>query len=522
MRSPRLLVLFAFSALGILPGCFQFQPSGKITGLTKAADSALLSESVPSPGSSSTPVEGCACTFEIESSLASFDGAARGAKPGDVICLKPGNRAQLTLTHLQGSLEAPIVVKNCGGAVIIDQAPIANGILVKNSAFFRITGTGEPSIDYGIAVKKATATGVRTSGIELTNLTTEFEIDHVEITGVKYGIYGRTPPDGFPCLAGMDTFGKIVDHGNGEFSGGLNRVRVHDTWVHDVTQKGMFFASQGCGSLQVTCNGATKSVPWDTLNNADIHHNVVERTGYQLIQMGCGRNNKLHHNRTGSHGLDYLTNDAAIYETSGFNFQGDGEIYANFMNSTEGLGNPMAFKNVRGATLVYDNVIRANPEKTNGTIFFAQSMASASAGALPPMIFANNTVMNADRFAAFSLKEDALDLSKPAVGYPVAFKNNLIVNIKDTNVKLEGNFNKDLATGASRNFLTRESDGIFESEADVLFTNPESMDYTLQKASPAIDQGTASFGFSLTVDHAGQPRISGGKVDYGAFERPSD
>jgi hypothetical protein len=55
---------------------------------------------------------------------------------------------------------------------------------------------------------------------------------------------------------------------------------------------------------------------------------------------------------------------------------------------------------------------------------------------------------------------------------------------------------------------------------DPLYVNPAEGDFRLGPGSPAIDAGdpTTSTDEAGGLDHAGAPRVSGGRIDLGAFE----
>src|SRR5688500_12148192 len=88
----------------------------------------------------------CGCTFTIASGAGgvTFDGAAKGVKPGDIICLQAGARERVIFQNIRGSADKPVIIKNCGGRVLMG-GPNANSALIFwSSRYFRITGSGDP------------------------------------------------------------------------------------------------------------------------------------------------------------------------------------------------------------------------------------------------------------------------------------------------------------------------------------------------------------------------------------------
>lgn len=527
-QAGRSVVFIGFAFALTLTSCLA--PSGKITVLSEEGDGLLLSqapEPTPTASGPATAPGGCGCTYEVDPTTAEFDGNTSAAKPGDVICLKPGTRGQLSLTNLVGTAEKPIVVKNCGGRVVIDHAASIYGILVRYSQHIRITGTGDPAIERGIFVKKVQENG-RSSGIELTGFSSDYEVDHIEVTGVSYGVYARTATDtSYACEPKYEEFAGLKDLGSGKFAGGTNNARIHHLHVHDVRSKGFFMASAGCGQTSRTCNGVAKMLPTDTLNNADIHHNVVERTGYQLFQLGCGRNNKLHHNVTTSHGLYYLSikddpnfsaaqKQSASYETAGFNFQGEGEIYSNTLDSSAAAGNAIAAGMASGNVKLYNNVIRQTSDKY---AFFSQSTVTDPLGGLP-VHFVNNTVIGGN-----FLRFDAYGTNAAGVAYagvPITVKNNLLVDMANAAIVQNAGYrtSKD-ASGNTINYLTQAPD-LSVTLNQAMLKNPGLGDYSPLAGSPAIDGGDNSLGFDVPLDHGDLPRVKGAKIDFGAHEFQSN
>jgi hypothetical protein len=63
--------------------------------------------------------------------------------------------------------------------------------------------------------------------------------------------------------------------------------------------------------------------------------------------------------------------------------------------------------------------------------------------------------------------------------------------------------------------------GTHNSSSNPLFTAPDMDDFTLQAASPAIDQGNPDAAFAPSVDYYGNPRPAGDAPDIGAVEAPA-
>jgi len=135
----------------------------------------------------------CGCNFVISLSATetTFDGAAKGVKPGDKICFTSGTRTGIGFKNIHGTKANPVIITNmCDGKVILS-APInwGNAVETLDCDNFRFTGSGNPAVEYGIEI-----TGAQ-QGINLHEFSTDFEVDHLYVhdTG-SCGIVCKTDP----------------------------------------------------------------------------------------------------------------------------------------------------------------------------------------------------------------------------------------------------------------------------------------------------------------------------------------
>src|SRR5688572_15397407 len=147
-----------------------------------------------------TPLQAApSCDYTVSTSTTTIDGRVspyNSVRPGNTICLQAGSRGFLQIKNITGTVSAPIIFINSGGAVTIRSSQYF-GIAVSNSSYFRITGTGDPSNQYGIKIPESTY-----SGLGVSHKSHNFEIDHIEISGVQ-GIGVSSIPHGY-CLDGSD------------------------------------------------------------------------------------------------------------------------------------------------------------------------------------------------------------------------------------------------------------------------------------------------------------------------------
>src|SRR6478736_3383659 len=124
-----------------------------------------------------TPVDCSTCKYVVPTGVNPIDGIKLGIQPGDVICLD-GTKiyGALRFTNIVGTATNPVTIRVCGPAASV-VVPITNsyGVKFERSKYFRLTG-GDVDGVYGINVKGGNI------GISFDNLTTNFEVDHVEVS----------------------------------------------------------------------------------------------------------------------------------------------------------------------------------------------------------------------------------------------------------------------------------------------------------------------------------------------------
>lgn len=131
----------------------------------------------------------CACDFIISAADTHFNGELMGVVPGDVICIKSGERGGIKIRNISGTTDNPVIIKNCGGPVIIIGYS-SGGMQIESSSNFKLTGTGSYTTEYGIHIS-----GSHENGLVLTGKSTDFEVDHIEISNTKnYAIRAFTDP----------------------------------------------------------------------------------------------------------------------------------------------------------------------------------------------------------------------------------------------------------------------------------------------------------------------------------------
>lgn len=201
----------------------------------------------------------CACDHIIDppsdpSTSVFVDGEILGVKPGQTLCLKAGFYRQIRFVNISGEPGKPVTIKNYEGLVEIGNETIQGrwyAVDIVACKFIRLTGTGDAAYLYGIKLGKSGDSGLKIGG-----LSTDTEIDHIEIANTGFaGILAKTDFGGSPPAGAPE----------------MNNVNIHDTYIHDTRGEGMYI-------------GETKT-PGQDFRHLHIWNNIVTRTGFELIQV---------------------------------------------------------------------------------------------------------------------------------------------------------------------------------------------------------------------------------------------
>ena len=207
----------------------------------------------------------CDCDHRIQSGTRFVDGNDFDYHPGDVFCLEAGEYTQsIEFENISGSSENPITIINCGGLVSTAY------IRFDNCQYFRITGTGDESLNYGILIDGNLYD--RADGMGLYTFTTDFEIDHLEFKNTKAAaLHLAIRPDCDPRTQ------------RGNFV--IKNINVHDNYVHDTGTEGFYFGSTKTNGAEVECDGQIITVYPVLIENIRVHHNTFINNGWDALQV---------------------------------------------------------------------------------------------------------------------------------------------------------------------------------------------------------------------------------------------
>lgn len=219
----------------------------------------------PSGGVETPAHEPCNYLVTADTDVVDGNQARYAAGPGTVICLAPGERGNLKLINLHGSLEAPVIVRNAEGPAIITGRKFEAGILIAASTHLRITGTGVAS-ECGAGVQpEEQACGIRLEGTNkgIRALTSrgpmqDIEIDHVSIARLSVS---------------SDTRGIAIHPVEKQV---ITGIRIHHNRV------------SGAGAEAIYVGSEPRDTPWADLGKVDaveIGHNLIEDIGWDGIKL---------------------------------------------------------------------------------------------------------------------------------------------------------------------------------------------------------------------------------------------
>jgi len=413
----------------------------------------------------------CNCDYTITPSNPYVNGESLGVKPGDVVCVKAGRYDYLNLFNFKGSSTKPITIKNCGGQVTIGNSEKNYGIVMNNNHHIRLTGTGSNNTKYGFKVDGGNK--FLGSGFAIAGKSSDFEIDHLEITKVEAGVLAKTNPS---CDAST---------WKGNYT--MKNVKFHDFYIHDIKGEG-FYIGHTSLSVSVKCNGRTKKVEPHRIENLKVYNNRVVNAGWDGIQVAqASKNCEIYNNYVYNYGTANKSSQQGGILVGG---NTTGKVYNNFVKKGTGSG-VQVFGT--GIITIFNNIIIDAGEDA---IFCDDRSPS-------PMTvrFVNNTIVHA-KDAGIRMYSDVTDGN--------VSKNNLIIS---KNGRYTVKLNSKVKLSESNNHNVSDINSL-------KFNNPSKDEYQLTVSSPVINKGSNVSSYGIDEGYYGNDRPSGGQYDIGASEYP--
>lgn len=468
-------IFFQGITLALTIFCFLTQCSDE----TLLPDMRLVKSTDPSMNySDSTMVstDNCkACTYMVPPDKGTIDGIALGLKPGSTICLNSAFKyGTLIFKNIVGTEEKPIIITNYGGIAKIKATNKWYAFKTHRSKHFRITG-GSIDGTYGINIQG----GIM--GLTLEFLSTNFEVDHVEISNVNFaGIIAKTDPN-----CNDSTIRENFT---------MYNVSLHDNYVHETGGEGLYVGNSFYDGMVRECG---IRLPHE-IRGLKIFNNVVNNAGWEAIQVGCAiEGAEIYNNSINNYGLSnkqFQNNGIQIGAGTG------GLVYNNLIK--KGTGNGMIIMGT-GDNIIYNNIII--DAGSNGV--FCDERFTPGEG----FKFLNNTIINP--------KIDGIRLYAERVPMNTIV-NNIIANPGSHDSYIAPRSPSDAFVYLESPEVKVElSNNLFVNNVDLInFVNPLENNYRLKSNSGAIDSGKDISRYKIDYDFYQAKRLKGLAYDIGASE----
>ncbi|MEN1783592.1 MAG: T9SS type A sorting domain-containing protein [Bacteroidota bacterium] len=432
--------------------------------------------------------------------------------PGDTICIPAGTHAGLRFYDFKGTATQPLTFINCNGQVVIDEPQYA-GIEFKGSEYIRLTGTGDTGYDRGI---KVIGTGGGAAGVYLTALSTDIEVDHIEVDGAGFaGLMAKTDPICSDSLTWRSS-GFI-----------MKNLDIHHNVFKNTGGEGIYIGFTKGYKLDTGRNCSGTNVYGHWLEHVHVHHNTLEDIGWDAIQLSLVRTDgKIYDNYIYNYGTENR-----YFQDFSISFSGGTyEVYNNIsINGPLDYGQGFQSINGQSGTKVFNNVI-VRPQLHGIFMHPRHDFEDPNEG----YYIANNTIIEPERAGTHYNTTlihpiDPADLYQPQSSVPTYFVNNLIVdpgydfegsNTWKQNQESYFDFNEratrdSLLNNIYSNILTRQMDTLG-------LTDIANYDYSPASSSSAVvDEGSNLSSWGITFDLENLTRPSGTAFDVGAFEYQS-
>lgn len=283
-----------------------------------------------------SPAEKKAGRIVIGLEEVNVDGDIIAISPGDTILLQAGVRDHLRFANIHGDSMNVITIMNANDEVIINTQEHYFGIQFHNCSHFRLSGSGDSDVEYGIRI---IATPAKTNGLSLGGLSTDFEIDHLEISNTGFaGIFALTQPD----CSGKTTRGDFV----------MRNTSFHDNYIHDTFGEGFYIGHSFYAGYAVKNNGKDTTLLPHEIRGVKVFRNKLVKCGYDAIQLSCATQDcEIFENEITGYGFQNIK-----FQNSGIQIGGGstGRCYNNSI--VKGTGNGINVFGI-GNNYIYNNII---------------------------------------------------------------------------------------------------------------------------------------------------------------------
>lgn len=209
-------------------------------------------------------------TYTVPLSVTLFD-AADKILPGDTLYLEAGKRPYLRILNVRGDSLHYVIVTNKQGEVVIENSDFHYGMVMTNCQYFRLTGSINNDSIYGIRIMR---TGKGASGLSLSELSTNYEVDHIEVANTGFsGIFAFSQP----------TCDFTANRGNFV----QRKTIIRDNYIHDTFGEGMYIGHSFYNGYQMKCGDNQVIVYPHEIEGLKVYRNVLINCGYDGMQICC-------------------------------------------------------------------------------------------------------------------------------------------------------------------------------------------------------------------------------------------
>ncbi|MGD1960728.1 MAG: PKD domain-containing protein [Fulvivirga sp.] len=452
--------------------------------------------------------QNCNCDHVINASnsvLNIIEASDFDYEPGDVFCITGGTYSAFRFNNFIGSESEPLIFKNCNGQVELS-SPTYTAIQFRESKYIQVTGTGDSNHEYGLKIIYSKS---GTSGISLSSLSSDFEIDHMDISNTGFaGIIAKTDPS----CGDTDTWRENFL---------MENIIIHDNYIHETEGEGMYIGGTfGFENSSRICDGIPRFA--HLVSGLKVYNNIIENTGWDGLQVSLAQNNsEVFNNIINGYGTRKEGNqNYGIALGAGSRLRVYNNIVLQNPSNVTRLQRGISIIDALTGSMYFNNVV----ERPGGDgIWMHIRMSTAAIGDVnESYYFVNNTIIEPGGSGIF------YNTSIPQGGGPRAnikngFYNNLIVN-PGNNYENSGfwktadeafiDFNERSQRDASdkvANYFTRDL-------PSVRFVDVGTDNYNILTGSPVIDSGIDVSDIGIGFDLNSGVRPTGLAYDIGAFE----
>ncbi len=439
-------------------------------------DSTTTSTTSLTTTSGTTDVNDCSnCTYVVPAGVTIIDGVTLGLQPGSVIGLDAKvSYGTLIFRNINGTIDNPIIIKNCGGTVKVDGTGKGYAIKTEHSSYFRITG-GNLKNSYGIIVTGGTIS------VNLGALSNHFEVDHLEVQNSGFaGIMAKTDPGCDPATWRANFL--------------MKGISLHHNYIHDTGGEGIYAGNSFFMGMNTPCG---VQLPHE-IHYIRIYNNILKNTGWEAIQLGCAtKGATIYANVIENYGV---ANQQAQNNGIQIGAGTGGLCYNNLIKG--GTGNGMIVMGLAD-NIIYNNVI----DHAGHYGIFCDERYSPG----PGFQFVNNSIIDP--------ASDGIRIYAELVPMNVIM-NNIISNPGSYSTYVYPRTPQDAFVYMGTGVKAQMSNNYFTLSTDSLqMTNLSFSSYTISLTSPVIDKGADISAYNIKTDFYYKARLKGAAYDIGAVEQ---